>query len=113
MALAPPRRRGRIPPRSSSLTRRVEILEEKVESLERLPARVDALELQFLQFREEVRVEFSATRAELRAEIQGVETRLTALIREGDEETRRYMRVLHEDVIAGMATIGEGGRSRE
>jgi hypothetical protein len=123
---------------SSPLTRRVQILEEKVELLERLPARIEALELQFLQFRDEVRVEFSATRDglrreigslrgemgglrgemggvrdELRAEIQGLEKRLDALISEGDEETRRYMRVLHEDVIARIATIGEGGRSRE
>jgi len=99
----------------SPLTRRVQILEEKVESLERLPARIEALELQILQFRQEVRVEFSATReglrGEFRAEIQGLETRLHALIAEGDAETRRDMRVLHEEVIARIATIGEGGRS--
>jgi hypothetical protein len=31
---------------------RVRILEQKVESLEKLPARMEALELQILQFRE-------------------------------------------------------------
>ena len=130
----------------SPLTRRVEILEEKVEQLERLPARIDNLEVQILQFREEVRAEFSATRAEFLARIalteaallhemnqldeRGVSrdlethrrlsemvaetrTELIARIAEGDEETRRYMRVLHEEVIARIATIGEGGRRRE
>ena len=28
-------------------------------------------------------------------------------MREGDEETRRYMRVLHEEVIERIATISE------
>ena len=65
---------------SSPLTRRAQILEEKVESLERLPPRIEALESQILQFWEEVRVEFSATREGLRAEI-----------RDGDEETRRQV----------------------
>ena len=36
---------------------RVAILEQKVERLEQLPARIDAIELQISQFREEVRVE--------------------------------------------------------
>ena len=119
-----------------AIDRRVKILEDKVESLERLPARIDHLELQILQFREDVRAEFSATRAEFLARIaltetallhemhqlderRGHETRrelaetrteLIARIAEGDEETRRYMRVLHEEVIARIATIGEGRR---
>ena len=123
----------------SPLSRRVEILEEKVERLGGLPARIDNLEVQILQFREEVRAEFSATRADFLARIalteaallhemnqldekRGKETRrelaetrteLIARIAEGDEETRRYMRVLHEDVIARIAMIGEGGRRRE
>jgi hypothetical protein len=79
-----------------TLTNRVEVLERKVESLEKLPERMDLLELQFLHFREEVRAEFSATRAELRAEI-----------RAGDEETRTYMRVLHEEVLSRIALLDE------
>ena len=76
----------------------MEILEKKVEVLERLPARVEAMELQILQLRDEVRVEFSAMRQEMRT---------------GDEETRRYMRVLHEEVISRIATIQEGRRPRK
>ena len=78
---------------------RVAILEQQVEQLESLPARMAAVELQILQLREEMRAEFSAVRQELRAEI-----------RQGDEETRRYMRVLHEEVIARIATLGDGRR---
>ena len=43
---------------------RVEALERRVDGLEQLPDRVAALEVQVLQFREEVRVEFSAVRGD-------------------------------------------------
>jgi hypothetical protein len=114
--------RSRVMP-PSPFTRRLEILEEKVERLERLPDRIDNLEVQILQFREEVRAEFSATRESLggqmgalerlAARIDAVDERLTARIAEGDEETRRFMRVLHEDLVARIATMSEGGRHRE
>jgi len=94
-----------------NLTNRVQVLEGKVESLESLPERMHSLELQFMQFREEVRAEFSATRAELRAEIRGeierTRTDLREEIRAGDEETRTYMRVLHEEVLSRIALLGE------
>ena len=67
-----------------SMIERIEILERKVEALETLPERITAVELQLVQLRDEMRGEFSATRAEMRA---------------GDEETRRYMRVLYEDLV--------------
>lgn len=60
--------------------------------LERLPDRISALESQIVQLRAEMREEFSAVRQE---------------IREGDEETRRFMRVLHEEVIGRIATMKE------
>ena len=81
----------------SALPERVTILEQKVEELTSLPSRVGALELQIVQLRDEMRVEFSAVRAE---------------IREGDEETRRYMRVLHEEVLSRIATLAESQRPR-
>ena len=64
-----------------------------MEILEQLPERVSALESQIVQLRDEMQSEFSATRA---------------LVREVDEDTRRYMRVLHEDVIQRIATLAEG-----
>lgn len=69
------------------------MLERRVEVLEQLPERVTALESQIVQLRDEMRSEFSVTRAEAHA---------------GDEETRRYMRVLHEDVITRIAVLQEG-----
>jgi hypothetical protein len=80
----------------STLPERVTVLEQKVE-LVSLRSRVGAVELQIVQLRDEMRVEFSAVRAE---------------IREGDEETRRYMRVLHEEVLSRIATLAEARRRR-
>ena len=80
-----------------SLENRVEKLELQMRALSELPERVASLEAQFLQFRIEVREEFSSLRSEIRAEI-----------RAGDEETRRFMRILHEDVISRIAVLGEG-----
>jgi hypothetical protein len=86
------------------LIRRIEILERKVESLELLPARMTALESQISQLADEMRVAFSAIRQEMTTAISQLEER----IRSGDEETRRYMRVLHEDVIERISRIQEG-----
>ena len=76
---------------------RVSLLEN---NLRGLPDRVGALEVrvteldrQFQQFRVEVRDEFSSTREQ---------------IRDGDEGTRRLMRVLHEDLVARIALIDRG-----
>ena len=61
-------------------------------------------------------MEFSTIRAELRGEIragdEGVISTLRKEIRAGDEETRRQMRMLHEDVITRLALIQEGRISR-
>jgi hypothetical protein len=91
-----------------NLTERVEILEQKVQPLETLPARVGALELQILQLRDEMKSEFSAVRQEMRAMGGGLRDELRAEIRAGDEETRVQMRVLHEEVIARIAALQEG-----
>jgi hypothetical protein len=117
------------------VTERLEILEKTVAALETLPERVGAVELQIVQLRDEMRVEFSAIRQKFSAEFSAVRQEfsaecsairqetvgmgaslreeLQAEIRAGDEETRRYMRVLHEDVIARIATLGEGRRPRK
>jgi hypothetical protein len=94
-----------------------------MDALEALPAQVANLVTQFSQFREDVAGEFSAVRQELRGELAvqcaGLRAELRAEmaqrgealrceIREGDEETRRYMRVLHEDVIERLQRIEEG-----
>ena len=104
-----------------TLTDRVTILERKVEDLASLPARMGAVALQIRQLRDEMRGEFSAVReelatmrVELRAEIHtnaaSLHAEIRAEIRQGDEETRRFMRVLHEDVIARISALGEARR---
>ena len=91
---------------TAKLANRVAILEHKMESLEGLPDRVASLDVQISQFRAEVRVEFSAVREEMR----GLGDNLQSEI----EETRRHIRVLHEDVISRIALLDENlnGRKR-
>lgn len=119
-----------------SITRRVETLEERVSALSTLPDRMTALEAQVATFRAETNAGFTALREEMQAgdaalrgeiragdaalrdeiragdatlrdEIRRVEAALRKEIQSGDEETRRYMRVLHEGVIERIKTVGD------
>jgi hypothetical protein len=90
---------------SKSLEERVAFLENEMQGLRGLPERVASLEENILQFRAEVRDEFSALRKEMRGEIQGMAQTLRVELRAGDAETRRYMRVLHEEVLSRIANI--------
>ncbi len=83
-----------------SLDRRIAALEEIVNALNELPARVGAVETQLVEMRRDIaafRSEFASMKDELRIEI-----------RAGDDETRRHMRVLHEEVISRIALLQEG-----
>jgi hypothetical protein len=116
---------------------RLDILEQRVNVLETLPARVDALADQILQLRHEVRDAFSALRGEMRTGDGEAMQSLREEIRAGDEETRRQLReeiragdketrwlmreliaetrthmlVLHEDLVERIKRIGEGPRA--
>ena len=104
-----------------SLEERVDMLERRVDILVQLPERVTALEAQIVQLRDEMRAEFSATRAEARAgdehvvrtlreEIRAGDEHVVRSLREeiraGDEETRRFVRILHEEVIERIKLLG-------
>jgi hypothetical protein len=78
-----------------------------VERLEQLPQQITALASQILQFREDVRMELSGLRADMRAGDEQTRRVLREEIRSGDEETRRLMRVLHEDLIGRIALLNE------
>jgi hypothetical protein len=78
---------------------RVEILEQKVGNLEDLPARVNGLELQIVQLRGEMHVEFSAMRADLAGLRGGYGGTLASLgddIRGGDDGTLASLR---QDIV--------------
>ena len=100
-----------------TLANKVDILERRMDTLEQLPARFDRIEAQLLQFREEVREEFSAMRGglreEVREELSAMRGGLREEIRAGDDETRRQMRVLHEEVIGRLTLIQEGRVGRK
>ena len=88
-------------------------------ALDELPARVANLESQILQFRDEVCVEFSAVRSEMRdmgeqlggemnSAIGGSEGRLRVDMQSLNERVLSQMRMLHEDVIDRIKLLGKG-----
>ena len=97
-------------------TSRVETFEKAVDDLRQersvidavdtrtqmIDARTQALEVQFAQFPGEVRMEFSAVHEEF--------GKVRDEIRQGDEETRRFVRILHEDLVGRIAVLGEQSR---
>jgi hypothetical protein len=89
----------------------LETLEMTVEGLAGLPAqvaslngRVASLEVQFLQFREEVRGEFSG----VRLEIANGEAAIREEIRVEAAGTRSHVLVLHEEVLARIKLLKDG-----
>jgi archaellum component FlaC len=119
----------------ATLTQRVEALEHKVHGLATLPARVGAVERELKEFRADVDAEFGRVHVEfgrVHVEFGKVHTELAggrdefatvrdefatvrsefatvrSEIRQGDEETRRYMRVLYEELVERIKIMGEG-----
>ena len=80
---------------------RVALLEADMGELRELRERVGSLELNILQFGPEVRADVSA----IRQDLQGAVQQLRAEMRAGDAETRRYLRVLHEEVLSRIAAV--------
>jgi hypothetical protein len=109
-----------------SLKVRVDRLENRVEILERLPDRVSGLESQIVLLRDEMRSEFSATRARdeetRRVLTERMDSTAAGLTERMDsrfevlsqrmvslfDENERHMRLLHEDMVQRIATLGEG-----
>ena len=66
------------------------------------------------QFGATLRVEMAQLGTTLRGEMADLASTLRDEIRGGDEETRRYMRVLHEDLVDRISLLQEGiGRKRK
>jgi predicted component of type VI protein secretion system len=128
----------------ANIMERLEILEETLRELRTLPGRMDRLEGQVLQLdrrleagisairtemraldeetREQLTAEMraldQATREQLTAEMRALNEatreQLTAEMRALNEETWRHARVLHEDLVERIKTLGEAfpGRRR-
>ena len=92
-----------------SLEDRVTLLEKKLQGLpERvgsLETRVTELTVEFVQFRGEVRAEFSATREELRKEIRDGDNALHKKIDTKIDELGAEMRALFENAIERIKII--------
>ena len=93
-----------------TLTQRVTSLEASVDDVESCG---QIIERGLNAFRVEVRQEFVAVRQEfaaVRTEMTTLEDRLRQEIRDGNEETRRCMRILHEDLVERIAMSANGSR---
>ena len=94
-----------------TLESRVLTLEQTVEqqaTVRDLEALQASLSGQILQLGSDVRGEFSALRAEIRAGDAETREVLRAEIQAGDAETRQHARTLHEDVIERIKVISRG-----
>ena len=76
-----------------SFEERLAVLEKQMMEMRELPKRTTQIESQIVQLRQKVHDEFSAIRNELKA---------------ADDDTRVFMRVLHEDVLTRIKVAGEG-----
>jgi hypothetical protein len=102
--------------RSADLAQRIDRVEHRMDSMEqRLDASFNALSTQILQSRREndvahlaMRTEFARDISALRGDMNAQGTVLRVAIRDGDEETRRFMLILHEDTLSKIALISEG-----
>ena len=99
-----------MPPRS--MLDRLTLLEQRVSQLE--TATIPALREEMRAGFEDMRAQFANVReqfADMRARFEAVDHRFEALeqrMEQGFEETRRHARVLYEDLVTRIATIGEG-----
>ena len=91
-----------------SIEQRLTLLELQMHEMRGLPERVRKLELQILQFQQEARDGFSATRRQVRTEIAAA----VASLREAIAETNTHMRMLHEETLTRIATTAESAQTR-
>jgi len=107
-----------LPSSSAGGTDRVALLENEMQALRGLPDRVASLESQMVQFRAEVRAEFSATRkvgglesrfvTKLDSKIDELRGELRTEMRALKDELGSQMRTLHKDTVARIALINRG-----
>jgi len=92
-----------------SIEDRVTLLENEMQALRDLPGRVTSLEVQMVQFRAEVRAEFSATRVELGAELRavdgGLHEKFDAKIDDLKVGLKAEMNALHELALEEMHAL--------
>jgi len=62
----------------------------------------------FSAMRTEVAGEFSAMRTEVAGEFSMQRAHFETALANGQDETRRYMKVLYEDILSRIALLGEG-----
>ena len=83
-----------------------------IDRLDRLEARVDTLGAELGNLRAEMRTGFQAVEYQVGATedrlVAAMHAAIGTAVVASEHETRRYMRVLHEEVLERIRTIGEG-----
>jgi len=91
--------------RRADLAERIDTVEHRMDSMEQsLDASFAALSTQILQSCRETDDAILGLRVEMKA----LGADLRTAIREADEESRRFMMILHEEVLSKFRLIGEG-----
>ena len=105
--------------KQKSLEDRVALLENEMQALRDLPGRVTSLEVQMVQFRAEVRAEFSATHEKIDTKIDHLSAEMHALhavamlemgkaVERAMNQTMNHARMLHEEAMSNIRTIKNG-----
>jgi len=89
---------------------RIDTVERRMDSMElRWDESFAALSTQILQSNRETREAVLATlRGEVAGEFSTMRAYFETVLADSQEETRRYMRVLYEDILSRIALLGEG-----
>ena len=94
----------------ADLAGRIDTVERRMDSIElRWDASFAELSAQILQSNRETREAILATlRGEVAGEFSTMRTHFETALADGLGETRRYMKVLYEDILGRIALVAEG-----
>jgi hypothetical protein len=88
-----------------SIEQRVTMLEQQIQELREVPRRLERVEWQTLQLRQDLTAEISATRTDLRTEMHGIRDELRDDISVGVEESQSLARLLHAEAMRAIAAV--------
>jgi hypothetical protein len=90
---------------AGNILRRVELLETRVQELEQLPARIDALTSQISQFRQETRDEFAAVRQEMADGLAAVRQVMAYGFAAVRQEMADGLAAVRQEMAEGLAAV--------
>ena len=92
----------------SRVDERISLLEARMSEFQQLPGRIDRLESRIDRLESDLRAEIRAVDSSLREEMRTGHVMIVTALTEQVEESRRYTRILHEDVLDRIGVMAEG-----